>query len=174
MISIGSTPSTVQTARVRAALVSAQHAARRRDVFSAAITMAESTDDAPSRDADAMADFVPTSTARPDDGPKLRCCCGRNDCAFLKHSCTLLETVEKDVHTAAKLGKVRCLCPIPSPFFFLPRPTQSQEHSSLCSSPVRPVSYLDAFQDLISCDSYQEDGALCSFQSANFALQLRA
>ncbi|KAJ0339206.1 hypothetical protein COL922a_004738 [Colletotrichum nupharicola] len=67
--------------------------------------MAESTDDAPSRDADAMADFVPTSTARPDDGPKLRCCCGRNDCAFLKHSCTLLETVEKDVHTAAKLGK---------------------------------------------------------------------
>ncbi|KAL0930203.1 uncharacterized protein CTRU02_215023 [Colletotrichum truncatum] len=67
--------------------------------------MAEPADDAPSRDADAMADFVPTSAARPADDLKLRCCCGRNDCAFLKHSCTVLDTVEKDVHTAAKLGK---------------------------------------------------------------------
>lgn len=65
------------------------------------------TDDARPRDADPMADFVSTSAPRPDEGSRMRCCCGRNDCAYLKHSCSVLETVEKDVHTAAKLGKVR-------------------------------------------------------------------
>ncbi|KAI3549564.1 hypothetical protein CSPX01_02215 [Colletotrichum filicis] len=63
------------------------------------------TDDARPRDADPMADFVQTSAPRPDEGSRMRCCCGRNDCAYLKHSCSVLETVEKDVHTAAKLGK---------------------------------------------------------------------
>ncbi|KAF9882481.1 hypothetical protein CkaCkLH20_00517 [Colletotrichum karsti] len=66
--------------------------------------MAETVDN-PSRDADAMADFVPSSATHPHSDSKLRCCCGRDDCAFLKHSCTVLDTVEKDVHTAAKLGK---------------------------------------------------------------------
>ncbi|TQN68288.1 hypothetical protein CSHISOI_07166, partial [Colletotrichum shisoi] len=62
-------------------------------------------DDARTRDADTMADFVQTPAPHPDEGPKMRCCCGRDDCAYLKHSCFVLETVEKDVHTAAKLGK---------------------------------------------------------------------
>ncbi|KAF7561060.1 hypothetical protein G7046_g3063 [Stylonectria norvegica] len=35
----------------------------------------------------------------------LHCCCGRDDCAFLKRNCSVLETVEKDVHTAAQLGQ---------------------------------------------------------------------
>ncbi|OLN86308.1 hypothetical protein CCHL11_09368 [Colletotrichum chlorophyti] len=51
---------------------------------------------------DDMTDFVQTAV---DDGIKLRCCCGREDCVFLRHSTSVLETVEKDVHTAAKLGK---------------------------------------------------------------------
>ncbi|OHF01522.1 hypothetical protein CORC01_03278 [Colletotrichum orchidophilum] len=62
-------------------------------------------DDARPRDADSMADFVQISAPHPDEGPRMRCCCGRHDCAYLKHSCSVLETVEKDVHTAAKLGK---------------------------------------------------------------------
>lgn len=69
--------------------------------------MAEHDDDVISPDADAMADFAQNPAGRSDDKSTLRCCCGRNDCVFLKHSCTVLETVEKDVHTAAKLGKVR-------------------------------------------------------------------
>ncbi|RCI12751.1 hypothetical protein L249_0524 [Ophiocordyceps polyrhachis-furcata BCC 54312] len=35
----------------------------------------------------------------------LYCCCGRVDCVFLKKNCSILETVEKDVHTAAQLGQ---------------------------------------------------------------------
>ncbi|KJZ72434.1 hypothetical protein HIM_08103 [Hirsutella minnesotensis 3608] len=35
----------------------------------------------------------------------LNCCCGRIECAFLKKNCSILETVEKDVHTAAQLGQ---------------------------------------------------------------------
>lgn len=38
--------------------------------------------------------------------PPLQCCCGQADCAYLKHNCSALESVEKDVHTAAKLGQV--------------------------------------------------------------------
>ncbi|KAF4973269.1 hypothetical protein FZEAL_9368 [Fusarium zealandicum] len=36
---------------------------------------------------------------------EMNCCCGRTDCALLKRNCTILETVEKDVHTAAQLGQ---------------------------------------------------------------------
>ncbi|KAM0425298.1 hypothetical protein ACHAPT_009354 [Fusarium lateritium] len=37
--------------------------------------------------------------------PELTCCCGRFDCPLLKKNCSILETVEKDVHTAAQLGQ---------------------------------------------------------------------
>ncbi|KAM0201946.1 hypothetical protein ACHAQI_011079 [Fusarium lateritium] len=37
--------------------------------------------------------------------PEMTCCCGRIDCALLKKNCSILETVEKDVHTAAQLGQ---------------------------------------------------------------------
>lgn len=50
--------------------------------------------------------------------PALQCCCGNADCDFLRHNCSVLDSVEKDVHTAARLGKVRgcpsCLCLIRS------------------------------------------------------------
>lgn len=44
----------------------------------------------------------------------LRCCCGRDDCVFLKHNCLVLDNVEKDVYAAAKMGQVSLvtfLCP---------------------------------------------------------------
>jgi hypothetical protein len=45
--------------------------------------------------------------------PDLHCCCGRTDCAYLKHNCNALDDLEKEVHTAAQLGQVghipRCL-----------------------------------------------------------------
>ncbi|QYS95512.1 hypothetical protein H0G86_002804 [Trichoderma simmonsii] len=37
--------------------------------------------------------------------PPLQCCCGSADCVHLKKNCSILEAVEKDVHTAAQLGK---------------------------------------------------------------------
>lgn len=37
-----------------------------------------------------------------------RCCCGRPDCAFLAHSCKLLESVKRDARTAGELGQVCC------------------------------------------------------------------
>lgn len=45
----------------------------------------------------------------------LNCCCGRVDCALLKKNRSILETVEKDVHTAAQLGQVRAAS-FPPPF----------------------------------------------------------
>lgn len=38
--------------------------------------------------------------------PDLHCCCGRTDCAFLRHNSTALDDLEKEVHTAAQLGQV--------------------------------------------------------------------
>ncbi|CAN8106578.1 unnamed protein product [Discula destructiva] len=35
----------------------------------------------------------------------LQCCCGNTDCLLLKHNCSVLDSVEKDVHTAARLGQ---------------------------------------------------------------------
>ena len=55
-----------------------------------------------------------TTTTHPTaDQPDLQCCCGRFECMYLKHNSSVLESVEKDVHTAAKLGQVR-LTPIPT------------------------------------------------------------
>lgn len=46
---------------------------------------------------------------RRDAASSLVCCCGRLDCAVLKKNGSVLESVEKDVHTAAQLGQVRLL-----------------------------------------------------------------
>ncbi|KAL2265051.1 hypothetical protein VTJ83DRAFT_7561 [Remersonia thermophila] len=35
----------------------------------------------------------------------LRCCCGREDCVFLKYNCSVLSSVERDVHAAARMGQ---------------------------------------------------------------------
>lgn len=37
----------------------------------------------------------------------LQCCCGRLDCAYLKHNNVALGDLEKDLETAARLGQVR-------------------------------------------------------------------
>lgn len=41
------------------------------------------------------------------DTTKLRCCCGRDDCALLENNNVALEGLEKDLETAALLGQVR-------------------------------------------------------------------
>lgn len=57
--------------------------------------------------ASAAVPSIPTSSGHHyGTTPPLRCCCGREDCAFLQHSSNVLDSVEKDVHTAAKLGQV--------------------------------------------------------------------
>ncbi|KAJ2890780.1 hypothetical protein MKZ38_001371 [Zalerion maritima] len=49
---------------------------------------------------------TPTTTDRTTaDGSSLECCCGRFECSYLKHNSAVLENVEKDVQTAAKLGQ---------------------------------------------------------------------
>lgn len=62
----------------------------------------------------------------------LQCCCGNTDCIYLKHNCSVLDSVEKDVHTAAKLGQVRCLRSLSPQAEPLPPPS-------------RPVYYCRAF-----------------------------
>ncbi|KAK2756072.1 hypothetical protein FQN54_005479 [Arachnomyces sp. PD_36] len=42
--------------------------------------------------------------SRSRDSP-LRCCCGRQSCAYLQHNTTALEGLERDVKTAAQLGQ---------------------------------------------------------------------
>ncbi|CRG91548.1 hypothetical protein PISL3812_08598 [Talaromyces islandicus] len=39
------------------------------------------------------------------DSSSLQCCCGRRDCAYLKHNNVALEDLEKDLETAARLGQ---------------------------------------------------------------------
>lgn len=41
----------------------------------------------------------------------VKCCCGRTDCAFLKHNSSALDDLEKEVRTAAQLGQVRASRP---------------------------------------------------------------
>lgn len=38
--------------------------------------------------------------------PNPRCCCGKTDCAYLRHNCTALDDLEEEVRTAAQLGQV--------------------------------------------------------------------
>lgn len=40
----------------------------------------------------------------------LQCCCGRLDCAYLRHNNVALGDLEKDLETAARLGQV-CFLP---------------------------------------------------------------
>ncbi|KAK3942893.1 myosin-11 [Diplogelasinospora grovesii] len=42
---------------------------------------------------------------KPSQPTALRCCCGREECVFLRHNCSVLASVERDVHTAAKMGQ---------------------------------------------------------------------
>jgi hypothetical protein len=49
-----------------------------------------------------------TNDSRPgsSDG-RLRCCCGRPECAYLENNNTILGDIERDLETAAQLGQVR-------------------------------------------------------------------
>jgi hypothetical protein len=47
-----------------------------------------------------------TARCRDPGAFSVHCCCGNPECAMLKHNCSVLETVEKDVQTAAQLGQV--------------------------------------------------------------------
>lgn len=54
------------------------------------------------------------ATATSDREPassSLRCCCGLADCLLHRKNCSVLEAVEKDVHTAAQLGQVSRFLP---------------------------------------------------------------
>ncbi|XTI92759.1 hypothetical protein V2W45_1472271 [Cenococcum geophilum] len=44
-------------------------------------------------------------SSRPPESSIPQCCCGRTDCPFLAHTGTLLEGLERDVQTAARLGQ---------------------------------------------------------------------
>lgn len=52
------------------------------------------------------------------DSSSLQCCCGRLDCAYLKHNNVALEDLEKDLETAARLGQVGIFLSL-SRFFFV-------------------------------------------------------
>lgn len=44
--------------------------------------------------------------SEPPHIPLANCCCGNDACAYLKHNQTALDGLERDVSTAARLGKV--------------------------------------------------------------------
>ena len=41
--------------------------------------------------------------------PKLKCCCGRADCAYLEHNNAAVDDIERKLERAAQLGQVRAL-----------------------------------------------------------------
>ncbi|QKX55028.1 uncharacterized protein TRUGW13939_02119 [Talaromyces rugulosus] len=50
---------------------------------------------------------IPHQSSAPKnvDSSSLQCCCGRLDCAYLRHNNVALEDLEKDLETAARLGQ---------------------------------------------------------------------
>ncbi|KAG6013049.1 hypothetical protein E4U54_007137 [Claviceps lovelessii] len=48
----------------------------------------------------------PADRRRENAPPSLHCCCGSDDCVLLRRNYSLLQSVEKDAHTAAQLGQV--------------------------------------------------------------------
>lgn len=85
--------------------------------------------DTPDVDADRPPDAMGIADAAATQPGDLHCCCGREDCVFLRHNCSVLLSVERDVHAAAKMGQVSSfqLHSSMTPFFV-------GEHS-LCSGP---------------------------------------
>lgn len=72
-------------------------------------------DSEPDPDANHLEVLAGSGSQSPGTGASsVQCCCGNTDCVLLKHNCSLLDGVEKDVQTAARLGQVRgchfCLC----------------------------------------------------------------
>jgi hypothetical protein len=55
-------------------------------------------------DLESLIGRIPTSCG--STTPGIRCCCGRTDCAYLKHNCSALDDLENEVRTAAQLGQV--------------------------------------------------------------------
>lgn len=56
-------------------------------------------------DLDSLIGRIPACTSHSLRTPDLRCCCGRTDCAYLRHNCLALDDLEKEVRTAAQLGQ---------------------------------------------------------------------
>lgn len=61
---------------------------------------------------DAISRFL--SEARSDtsipERHSIKCCCGSEDCAFLKHNQSALTSLERDICTASRIGKVSHRC----------------------------------------------------------------
>jgi hypothetical protein len=55
-------------------------------------------------DLEASIGRIPTGCS---ETANLRCCCGRTDCAYLKHNSSALDDLEKEVRKAGQLGQVR-------------------------------------------------------------------
>jgi hypothetical protein len=62
-----------------------------------------------------MSDSLALEVSQPQAGSsdvqhhEAKCCCGRPDCAFLRHNNVALDGLEKDVQNAAQLGQVSTL-----------------------------------------------------------------
>ncbi|CZR53272.1 uncharacterized protein PAC_03150 [Phialocephala subalpina] len=56
-------------------------------------------------DLESLIGRIPACTLHSPRAPDLRCCCGRTDCAYLRHNCLALDDLEKEVRTAAQLGQ---------------------------------------------------------------------
>ena len=63
-------------------------------------------------DLEALMARIPAHLPATTPSEDVRCCCGRADCAFLKHNCSALDELEREVRTAAKLGQVRTCIPL--------------------------------------------------------------
>ncbi|KAI1820422.1 hypothetical protein F4861DRAFT_61463 [Xylaria intraflava] len=55
--------------------------------------------------ADSEPDTSSPQLATSLETPSMQCCCGSPECVFLRHNCTILNNVEKDVHQAARMGQ---------------------------------------------------------------------
>ncbi|CAJ2503219.1 Uu.00g106130.m01.CDS01 [Anthostomella pinea] len=64
--------------------------------------------------ADPHDDATGAPAATSHETSPMTCCCGSPECVFLRHNCSVLDSVEKDVHQAARMGQP-AYCAVPRP-----------------------------------------------------------
>lgn len=63
---------------------------------------------------DVFSDMFVTNENDEHESTRMKCCCGRSDCAYLEHNNIALGGLERDLETAARLGQVCDACSFPS------------------------------------------------------------
>jgi hypothetical protein len=83
---------------------------------------------------------IMTSTNDVLSEAKLKCCCGRPDCAFLEHNNLAVDDLERKLERAAQLGQVRALMSCVCLLVKFQSPSGTDKVTPSSNLPIAPVS----------------------------------